>query len=116
MSSLTTFVLIAIPFNFSVLQLNTFQVVIATNGTATYALFLYANIQWITDLSGEATKVGFNKGDGIDYFLPPIANPAALPLTSNVLVPGLYVYRIDGASIPAGPGNCLRRSVLKCLH
>ena len=63
------------------------------------------NIQWTSDILGDVVQVGFNKGDGINYLLPSIANPAALPLTSNVLVPGLYVYRIDGASIPAGPGT-----------
>ena len=77
---------------------------IATNGTATYALFLYVDIIWTADILGGVAQVGFNKGDGSNYLLPSIANLAALSSTSNVVVPGLYVYRIDGANINAGPG------------
>ena len=86
------------------IQLNTYQVVLATNGATSYALFLYNAIEWTRSTSGSA-NVGFNEGDGIRWFVTPITNLATLPQTSNVNVPGLYVYRIDGTEIPAAPGK-----------
>eukprot|EP00731_Ephydatia_muelleri_P027336 Em0019g209a len=87
-------------------KLNTYQVVLATNGATSYALFLYNAIEWTRSTSGSA-NVGFNEGDGIRWFVTPITNLATLPQTSNVNVPGLYVYRIDGTEIPAAPASIL---------
>ena len=43
---------------FSLLQRNTFQCVITTDGTTSFAIFLYNKIEWTT---GPA-RVGFNEG------------------------------------------------------
>ena len=91
-------------------QRNTYQVVLATDGKASYSLFLYSAIEWTSwsTRGGTVThtaQVGFNKGDGSHFFAPFIDNLSTLPVTSNVNVPGLYVYRIDGADISPRPGT-----------
>ena len=91
--------------HFCPVQENTLQVVIATNGQASFALFLYSNIEW-----GSA-NIGFNAGDGIRSFMIP---GALTPQTrniengSNVDVPGLYIYRLDQRFVFDGE-NCSMR-------
>jgi hypothetical protein len=73
-------------------QFNTFQVVLATNGTVTLAAFLYKDIEW-----GRA-QIGFNAGDGYSSFM---LNEALTDETinvgelSNVEKPGVFMFRID---------------------
>ena len=75
-------------------QVNTFQAVLATNGSITFALFLYHDIQW-----SRVTIIGFNAGDGVKSFTVPeslTANSVLnLDSTSNVDIPGMYIYRVD---------------------
>ena len=87
----------------------------ATNGVSAYVIFLYADgeIQWTTgDLSGGSNglggtpaHVGFNAGDGVRFATVPgsqtheIINIAS---TSNVGVPGEWVFRVDQEDIAAG--------------
>ena len=78
-------------------------------------LFLYANdlIQWTTEdisgtngLGGIPAQCGFNAGDGIQFFSIPGSQTAAILNiynTSNVGVPGLWVFRVDQNAI-AQPG------------
>ena len=85
------------------LQTNTFQCVLATDGTFSFVIFLYADglIQW--SLGAQA---GFNAGDGVRHTTiatePDIINIAS---DSNIDVPGKYLYRIDAATIPATPAT-----------
>lgn len=86
--------------------MNTYQAVIATDGTATYVLFLYRDIQWGTP----STNVGFNAGDGLRFFnLPrPFGSPDFLVLTSasNVGTPGTFMFRVDQEQILLPGGIC----------
>ena len=90
------------------LQTNTFQAILATDSVYSFALFLYADgeIQWTTDdasggingLSGTPAQVGFDAGDGVHYATIPGSRSDAIinvTRTSNVGVPGMWVFRID---------------------
>ena len=50
-------------------------------------------------------QVGFNAGDGSNYYSVPGSQTdqiLSINSTSNVLVPGRWVFRIDGRAIEAG--------------
>ena len=74
---------------------NTFQVVLSTDGSRTYVMFLYHDIEWGVN---EAT-IGFNAGDGIRSFTlsDRTTNNSDLNLSSssNVGIPGAYFFRVD---------------------
>ena len=86
----------------------------ATDGLLSFVIFLYADgeIQWATGsasggtdgLGGTPAQVGFDAGDGIRYFTVPgsqtdeIINIAS---TSNVNIPGMWIFRIDGREVIA---------------
>ena len=75
-----------------VLQVDTLQVVLTTDGEKSFVFFIYTDIQW-----GEA-GIGFNAGDGVrSYTLPGSRSPAAKEIEdgSNVGVEGVYAYRVD---------------------
>ena len=82
------------------LQENTFQVVIATDGQRTFVFFIYDDIEW-----GFA-NIGFNAGDNVRSFMV----PGALSFDSvdiegsNVGRRGVYIYRVDQCSI-IGPDD-----------
>ena len=91
-----------------VLQTNTFQAVLATDGLFSYVIFLYADneIQWTTGdasngtngLGGVPAQVGFDAGDGVHYAaIPESCTDAIINITqtSNVGVPGVWMFRID---------------------
>ena len=88
-------------------DVNTYQAVVATDGTETYALFLYRDVQW----SRPDTNIGFNAGDGRRGFNLP--RPAGstdfidIESTSNVDRPGSYYFRVDTNRIrePSGMTN-----------
>ena len=64
----------------------TFQAVLATDGTASFAIFLYGDITTLLDLSNaQRTQIGFNGGDGEHMSNIPV----------NSLEP-VNIYRIDG--------------------
>jgi len=66
-------------------------VVLATNGSTTYTLFLYKDIQW----GNSGTSVGFNAGDGLRGYNLPFTMSFSLPLYSNVGRPGVFIFRVD---------------------
>ena len=82
---------------------------LAVSGSQTYAIYLYANglIQWTTSddqggvngLGGDQPPVaGYNAGDGIVSFMIPgsLTNDIIkIASTSNVLVPGKWLFRLD---------------------
>ena len=77
------------PFSSSLRGLvNTFQVVIASDGRQTFVRFSYDDIQW----GGSTTLIGVSAGDRVNY----ITHPASL--SSRVLsIDGTNVtYRVDG--------------------
>ena len=57
-------------------------------------MFLYHDIQW-----SSGTTIGFNAGDGLHYITIPESLTADgvlnLDSTSNVGIPGMYIYRVD---------------------
>jgi len=90
--------------------------VLATDGTRTFAIFLYEDIQWTTGdndggidgLGGIPAQVGFNRGNGIDFAAIPASrtpNVINLASTSNVRVPGVYIFQISGNMIPIQYGK-----------
>ena len=96
---------------------NTLQVVIATDGSRTFVLFLYENILWSsTNLQtvffngvSHNTTIGFNAGDGVRSFTLPLSVLATdIETTSNIGVPGTYVFRVDQENItqPTIIGKC----------
>ena len=79
------------------LQVNTFQVVIATDGQSTFVFFIYADIEW-----GDGANIGFNAGDGTRSFMIPGAlTPQSMNIEdgSNVEIAGVYIYRVDSCSV-----------------
>ena len=72
---------------------NTFQVVLATDTSITIAIFIYDAIR-----SGSGAQVGFNAGDGRNFFTLPGAltsQTLAMEELSNIGQPGVFIYRID---------------------
>ena len=97
------------------LQTNTFQCVLATDGTFSFVIFLYADglIQWSRDDRAEFdAQAGFNAGDGENHTT--IAGPQTeldiinIASASNIGVPGKYLYRVDATTIPASPPPGMR--------
>lgn len=78
--------------------------VIATDGSQTYVLFLYDEIEF----GNQNTQVGFNAGDKVRAFnLPRPLNSSIyhdLVSTSNVGIPGTFMFRVDLDTVlqPAG--------------
>ena len=82
------------------LQANTFQVVIVTDGQQTFVFFIYGDIEW-----GDDANIGFNAGDGVRSFMlsGALTNQSMnVEDGSNVDVRGLYIYRVDLPSILDG--------------
>ena len=71
---------------------NTFQAILATDGIQSFAGFVYNDIQW-----GGNVQIGFNAGDRRGYYSPlTLADVQGMGMESNIMVPGVYVYKIDG--------------------
>uniref|UniRef100_A0A7N9AM32 Sushi, nidogen and EGF-like domain-containing protein 1 n=1 Tax=Mastacembelus armatus TaxID=205130 RepID=A0A7N9AM32_9TELE len=98
---------------------NTFQVVLITDGELSFTIFQYNNITWTTGmhassggnlagLEGIAAQAGFNAGDGKRYFNIPgsrTADVVNVEGTTNVGYPGRWVFRIDDANVEVGGCN-----------
>ncbi|XP_054773314.2 sushi domain-containing protein 2-like [Lytechinus pictus] len=91
---------------------NSFQAVLVTDGRYSFAIFNYGDINWTTGeasggdpstgLGGTPAQVGFNAGDGVTYYsVPGSQTPAVVDIetTSNIGVPGRWVFRTDNANI-----------------
>ncbi|XP_041862481.1 sushi, nidogen and EGF-like domain-containing protein 1 isoform X2 [Melanotaenia boesemani] len=106
---------------------NTFQVVLITDGELSFTIFQYNNVTWTTGmhassggnvagLGGIAAQAGFNAGDGSRYFNIPgsrTADVVNVEETTNVGYPGRWVFRIDDAHVEVGGCN---NSALVCPH
>ena len=69
---------------------NTFQVIIASDGGRTFVRFIYDDIQW----GGFNTLIGVSAGDGFNF----ITHPASLSSSILLLDSTSVTYRIDGSS------------------
>ncbi|KAK2166193.1 hypothetical protein NP493_1334g01015 [Ridgeia piscesae] len=96
-------------------SLNTFQIVLITNGRHSFTIFNYGNISWTTGeasggtlgLGGTPAQVGFNAGDGERYFSVPGSRTdsiADVETTTNVGLRGRWMFRIDDVSVE-DPGS-----------
>ena len=81
----------------------------ATDGLFSFVIYLYADgmIQWTTgDAShGTPAQVGFNAGSGNRSTTVPGSRTTSIvniDTTSNVDVPGMWVFRVDGEAVEAG--------------
>ena len=83
--------------------------VLATDGTLSFVFFIYHDIQWAGFLG---TQLGFGAGDGIHFFrLPEAFNSSAilnLESTSNIDIPGHYLYRVDTIQVQQPKGKQCR--------
>ena len=75
--------------------MNTLQAILATDGNQTFVMFLYEDIQW----GSAETTIGFNAGDRFQSITLPESLTTEgvlnLDITSNVGIPGVYVFRVD---------------------
>ncbi|NXH38106.1 TECTA protein, partial [Dicaeum eximium] len=87
---------------------NTFQAVLTTDSEKSYIILNYRDIQWTTGtvsdgdtatgLRGTPAHAGFNSGDGTNFYNIPVSQTDAIiniTTTSNVNVPGRWVFRVD---------------------
>ncbi|XP_068779485.1 sushi, nidogen and EGF-like domain-containing protein 1 [Struthio camelus] len=97
-------------------KVNTFQAVLATDDVMAFIMLNYGDIQWTTGISnggdphtglgGIPAQVGFNSGDDTHYYnVLGSRTPAVLHVgrTSNVGVPGRWVFRVDEFTATEGP-------------
>ena len=74
----------------------------ATDSIDLYVFFLYSDIQWIQLNNSIIVQIGFNAGNGIDYYSIPDSGTEAMmniTRTSNVGVPGMWVFKASEAVI-----------------
>uniref|UniRef100_A0A8C6TT76 Sushi, nidogen and EGF-like domain-containing protein 1 n=1 Tax=Neogobius melanostomus TaxID=47308 RepID=A0A8C6TT76_9GOBI len=103
-------------------QVNTFQVVLITDGELSFTIFQYHNITWTTGMHATSggnragLGAGFNAGDGKRYFNIPGSRTediVSVEVTTNVGFPGRWVFRIDHANVEVGSCN---NSASVCPH
>ncbi|XP_016851515.2 alpha-tectorin isoform X2 [Anolis carolinensis] len=96
---------------------NTFQCVLTKDKKgSSYAILNYGDIQWTTGtasgghpktgLGGTAAQAGFNTGDNKNYYSIPGSRSAHILNiinTSNVEVPGRWVFRVDNFTVTGVP-------------
>ncbi len=93
------------------LQANTFQCVLGTNGVQSFAMFLYADgrIQWaMGDRDEYPANIGFTNAFVESVYIP-VSNTSDVinvATTSNNGIPGVWIFQIDSASIIV-PGESL---------
>ncbi|XP_043926270.1 sushi, nidogen and EGF-like domain-containing protein 1 [Protopterus annectens] len=98
---------------------NTFQTVMIADEEFAFTIFNYETITWTTGmhassggdfagLGGIAAQAGFNAGDGKRYFNIPGSRTddiVDVEETTNVGIPGRWVFRIDDAHVQVGSCN-----------
>ncbi len=73
--------------------MNTFEVVLATDGELSFVTFLYTDIQWTYSVIGAGIDIPGTSGD---LRIPgSYSDTRNLPTTSNVGVPGMWMVRVD---------------------
>jgi autotransporter-associated beta strand protein len=96
-------------------KLNTFQLLIVSDGIQTYGLFEYpqGGINWTQGSAnppGTYASVGFDAGDGVDYFNVQgsmTSSTLNLPNQTDTLPSqaGLFAFRIDNSAIVSSGGG-----------
>ena len=85
--------------------MNTFQCILATSELESFAIFLYANLQWTTGdnslgddgLDGIEALAGYNAGDQINSYTIAGSRTSRiinLTRTSNVGIPGTWIFKV----------------------
>lgn len=79
-----------------------------TDNIHSFAIFLYADIQWShsTEEPIMHAQAGFDAGDGVRHFTINGSRTSSIvdiETTSNIGVPGKYVFRVDDTTIDATP-------------
>ncbi|XP_060678204.1 sushi, nidogen and EGF-like domain-containing protein 1 [Hemiscyllium ocellatum] len=108
-------------------KVNSFQAVLITNGRQSFIILNYGNIEWTTGtasggdadtgLGGTEAQAGFNSGGSTHYFsIPGSQTPDIVNIesTSNVQVPGRWVFRTDTFSVLEGcifNGTCCTKKL-----
>ncbi len=79
------------------LQNNTFQCVLVSDGSRSYVIFKYGNIQWTAGRGSSDAVVGYNSASS-SFMVPQSTTPAiaaAVVRTSNVGVNGTWAFRVN---------------------
>ncbi|XP_048368680.1 alpha-tectorin isoform X2 [Sphaerodactylus townsendi] len=110
----------------STTPVNTFQAVLTSDGTSSFAMFNYEEINWttgtasggdpLTGLGGVMAQSGFNGGNNTNYFSIPGSRTTEIvniEETTNVNLPGRWVFRIDGREIDPANGCSARGQFLR---
>ena len=71
-------------------RVNTFQVVIASDGMWTFVRFSYGDIQW----GGHTTVIGVTAGDQVNFITHPASRSTAVLMLYNTTT--TYMYRFNG--------------------
>lgn len=82
--------------------MNTFQSVLVTDGSLSFVIFLYGEIQWTAASGNNQALVGVNAGDGVNQLNVPeslTADIINITTTSNVGVPGVWIFQVNGDNI-----------------
>ncbi|XP_038045953.1 uncharacterized protein LOC119720369 [Patiria miniata] len=89
---------------------NTFQAVLVTDGSLSFAIYNYEDIRWTTGtasggsstgLGGTPAQVGLNSGDGVNYCSLPDSRTDAIvdvDLQTNIGTTGRFLFRVDSTS------------------
>ena len=84
------------PFGFSNRgRVNTFQVVVASDGTRTFVRFSYGDIQW----GGFNTIIGVTAGDRVNFITHPASQSTAVLMLYNTTT--TYIYTVNGMTLYA---------------
>jgi hypothetical protein len=73
-----------------------------TDGSLSFAIFLYAEIQWAVVEGDKPAVVGVNAGDGVqqlnvsESLTKEIIN---ISTTTNIGVPGVWIFQVNGDDI-----------------
>nr|XP_011730488.1 alpha-tectorin isoform X7 [Macaca nemestrina] len=110
----------------STTPVNTFQAVLVSDGSYTFTLFNYYEINWttgtasggdpLTGLGGVMAQAGFNGGNLTNFFsLPGSRTPEIVNIqeTTNVNVPGRWAFKVDGKEIDPANGCTSRGQFLR---
>ena len=77
---------------------NTFQLVLTTDGEASYVMFNYGGLEWPNKRVNVNVSVGYNLGDNKSFFeleKSPAVDPLNLQSKSNVGMKSRWMFRVD---------------------
>ena len=80
-----------------------------TDGSLSFVIFLYGEIQWPAAGRGRPALVGVNAGDGIKQLNVSeslTADIINITTTSNIGVPGVWIFQVNGDDINIGNLYC----------